>query len=192
MILLEFIFMNSSDAQRFGGGLKLSGTLSQIDGDDVYGFHKPGFEIGIFGKTRLTKIFDIEIHFSYNQRGSQSTISDIQQVEFNLHYVDIPLLFVLKDWLNVEKEKEYYHMNFFAGFSIGRLISSSSLGGLDKDFRKTDFSWILGATYFYAQNWGVTGKYTRSLTSLFERAVGNGQVKMISYFISLGLVYKFN
>lgn len=190
--LVEIAITDPVNAQQFGGGLKLAGTLSQIDGDDVYGFHKPGFEIGIYARTRLSKVTDLEIDFSYNQRGSQSTSSDPQAVEFNLHYIDIPVLFVVKDWLNVEKDKEYYHMHFFGGFSIGRLISSSSLGGLDKDFRKTDVSWILGATYFYAKNWGVTAKYTRSITSLTERAVANGQVNLISYFISLGLNYKFN
>ena len=114
------------------------------------------------------------------------------QVNFKLNYIDIPILIVIKDWLNVEGEKKYYHMNFFGGLSLGYLISSSSLFGEDEDFRKSDLSWILGASYFYTQNWGVTAKYTRSLTPLYKYYQGNTEVKMISYFISLGLNYKFN
>lgn len=180
------------DAQRFGGGLKLAGTLSQIDGDNAYGFNKPGFEVGVYGKAALSKSIDLELNFSYNQRGSRSTIDDRAQVNFNLKYLDIPVYIVLKDWLNVQGQKEYYRMHFFGGLSFGYLMSSSSLFGEDEDFRKTDISWALGVSYFYTRNWGVTAKYTRSITPLYKYYQGNSEVEMISYFISLGLNYKFN
>lgn len=192
IVLIEFFFVNGMNAQRFGGGIHLAGVLSQIDGDDAYGFNKAGFEAGVYGKAKLSRISDLEIHFSYNQRGSRSTIDDIRVVKFNLNYIDIPVLFVLKDWLNAEGSPEYYRMNFFGGLSVGRLISSSSLTRLDEDFRKTDLSWIVGTTYFYARSWGITAKYTHSITPLYVFPQGNRQVKMISYFISLGLNYSFN
>ncbi len=192
LILFELAITNTIDGQRFGGGLKLAGTLSQIDGDNAYGFHRAGFEAGVYGRARLSNNVDLEIDFSYNQRGSLSTADDRSQVNFKLNYIDIPVLIVVKDWLNSESEKKYYHMHFFGGLSLGYLISSSSLFGEDEGFRKSDLSWILGASYFYTRNWGVTAKYTRSITPLYTYYQTNTEVKMISYFISLGLNYKFN
>ncbi|MBK6546873.1 MAG: porin family protein [Saprospiraceae bacterium] len=186
------VFINILHAQRFGGGLKFAGTLSQIDGDDIFGFHKPGFELGLYGRARLSKTIDLEIDFSFNQRGSLSTKNDIQQIKFNLNYIDIPVLLVIKDWLNGEAEKEYYRMHFFGGLSVGRLISSSSYSGVDEDFNKNDLSWVVGTTYYYSRNWGITAKYSRSFTSLYEYYKLNRQVNMISYFISLGFNFKFN
>jgi hypothetical protein len=191
-LLSAITLPNIIDAQRFGGGITLAGTLSQIAGDDVYGFHKGGFELGIYGRAQLSEISDLEIHFSYNQRGSQSTSTDYSIVDINLHYIDVPVLFVLKDWPEAEGDKKFYHMNFFGGLSAGYLISSNSLTGVDKNFNKTDISWILGASYFNSKNWGFTGKYTRAISALYKYAKPNVEVEIISYFISLGLNYKFN
>lgn len=191
-IALLYLSFNSLEAQRFGGGLKIAGTLSQIDGDDVYGFNKLGFETGVFGSARLSKIIDLEIHFSYNQRGSRSTAEDPMLVKINLNYLDVPIFFVVKDWLITEDNKEYYRMHFLGGLSLGRLISSSSITGIDEDFKKTDFSWILGANYYYSRSWGIAAKYTRSFNSLYNYSKSNQLIKMNSYFISLGLIYKFN
>ncbi len=179
-------------AQRFGGGLTLSASLSQIDGDDVLGFNKFGFQAGVYGQARLSKITNLEIHFSYSQRGSRSTADDFSAVKIDLNYLEVPLLFIVKDWLITEKDKDYYRMHFLGGFSFGRLISSSSLTGIDKDFKTTDISWILGARYFYKSNWGISAKYTRSLTPLHQYSNSGRTIKMISYFISLGLNYSFN
>jgi outer membrane immunogenic protein len=191
LFFVQIFFINTVFSQRFGGGLKLAATFSQIDGDDVYGFNKFGYEAGIYGSASLSKIMDLEIHFSYNQRGSRSTSDDISTVKIDLNYLDVPVLLVIKDWLNEDGEKDYYRVNVFGGFSLGRLISSSSNTRIDEDFSKTDFSWILGASYFFTPGWGVSAKYTRSFTSLLDRNVNGAQIKMISYFISLGLNYKF-
>lgn len=191
LILYSIFILNPLDGQRFGGGLTLAGTLSQIDGDDIYGFNKLGFQAGIYGKARFSKNIDLEIHFMYNQRGSRSTAEDPSQIKFTLNYIDVPVLLVIKDWLNTEKSSEYYRMHFFGGISTGYLMSSDSYSHLDEDFRKNDFSWILGASYFYHPRWAITGRYTRSFTSLYTRNVGGRPIEMISYFISLGLNYKF-
>jgi hypothetical protein len=112
--------------------------------------------------------------------------------QFSLHYLEIPVIFCVKDWLNEEGETPYYRMQFQGGFSFGRLINSSSYSGDDQYFKKNDLSWIGGINYYYTRNWAVSARYTSSLTPLY-RYIKNGQsIKMISYFISLGLNYRFN
>ncbi len=178
-------------SQRFESGFKASGCLSQIDGDDILGFHKPGYEVGVYTSARLSPTTALELGINYSLRGSRYGKNDPVPVSFDLHYIDIPILFVLKDWMQTENDQEFYRMSFFGGFSIGRLISSSSLSGLDKEFNKTDVSWILGTAYNWSPSWAATGKYTRSLSSLYNYSKNGNEIRMISYFISLGLRYTF-
>lgn len=178
-------------AQRFDAGLKIGGTLAQIDGDDLYGFHQPGFYSAAYVSAKLTNSTALEIGLSYCTRGSRHSKDDISRAFFRLNYLEVPVLFVIKDWKNEKSGMEFYRMNFFGGLSIGRLISSNSLNGLDEEFNKTDVSWILGTTFFWSQHWGVSGQYTRSFSSLYNYSKNNSQIEMISYFISLGLNYKF-
>jgi len=192
VIVGMLLFSNILESQTFGGGLQVSGCLSQIDGDKVFGFHKPGYQLAVYGNAKISKITDLEIQFSYNQRGSRSTKNDLYDIKFNLNYLDVPILFVVKDWINVEADQEYYRMHFFGGFSVGKLISSSSFSGVDKDFKPFDFSWLGGLKYFYSENWALTARYTRSILPIYIYSDGNREIKMISYFISLGLNYKFN
>lgn len=187
-----FILTQTLVAQRFEGSLKIAGTLSQIDGDDIYGFHKPGYEFGGFVTAMLSKTTALETGISYNLRGSHYSKNDILRVAISLQYIDIPILFVLKDWMKDNGDDEYYQMEFFGGLSLGRLVGSSSLSGVDRDFKKTDVSYILGASYFWSKNWGGSAKYTRSFTSLYEYSKNGGFIQMTSYYLSLGLKYKFN
>ncbi|MBK8955992.1 MAG: PorT family protein [Saprospiraceae bacterium] len=191
-LLLGIIFTQVIHSQRFEGGLKLAGTLSQIDGDDIYGFHKPGYEAGVYVAAGLSKSTALETGISYNLRGSHYSKNDLLRVAFSLHYIDVPVLFVLRDWMTEKDGKEYYQMEFFGGLSVGKLIGSSSLSGVDEDFNKTDVSYILGASYFWSKNWGGSAKYTRSFTSLYEYSKNGGLVQMTSYYLSLGLKFKFN
>lgn len=191
-LLVVLLSKNPLESQTFGGGIQAAGCLAQIDGDKVFGFHKPGYQVAVYGTARISKITDLEIQFSFNQRGSRSTKNDLTDIKFTLNYLDVPVLFVVKDWMNLEADQEYYRMHFFGGFSVGKLVSSSSFSGVDKDFKPFDFSWLAGLKYFYTENWALTARYTRSLLPIYKYPDGNREIKMISYFISLGLNYKFN
>lgn len=191
-LFLTFLFnITLISAQRFDAGLKLGGTLAQIDGDDLYGFHQPGFYSGAYVSAKLASTTALEIGLSYCTRGSRYSKNDVSRAFFRLNYLEVPILFVIKDWKNEKSGMDYYRMNFFGGLSIGRLISSNSLTGVDAEFNKTDVSWILGTTFFWNQHWGISGQYTRSFNSLYDYTKNNSRIGMISYFISLGLNYKF-
>ena len=177
-------------AQRFSAGLQFAGNLSQIDGDDVYGFNKAGYGAGGFVSAKLSRSTALEVGLGYSLRGSRSGKNEAIRVEIDLHYFEVPVLFVVHDWPNRKEEKEYYQMEFFGGIALGRLISSSSLTGVDKDFNKTDVSWILGAGYHWSPRWGGFLKYTRALNSLYRYSKGGVPVDLTGYFLSLGLKVK--
>ncbi len=192
VFLFCLFISNMLMSQRFQGGLRLAGTLSQIDGDDIYGFNKPGYEVAGFVAASLSTRTAIEMGIQYNVRGSLSDKNDVLRVSIGLHYIDIPILFIFKDWLIQDPAGDYYRMEFFGGSSIGRLISSNSYSGIHKDFKQTDVSWILGASYFWSKNWGGAAKYTRSISSLYQYSKNGGIIDLTGYYLSLGLKYKFN
>lgn len=177
--------------QRFGAGMQMGINLAQIDGDGIYGFNKFGANGGIFATTKFGKISEMLVQFLYSGRGSHSKQDDRVRINYRLHYIEIPLVYTFKDWAGVDRDHEYYKMHFHGGLSYGRLISSSSLNNWDENFKKNDLSWLAGFTYYYSYNLGVSGRYTRSIIPLYRFIENNTEMKMISYFISLGLVYNF-
>ncbi len=177
-------------AQRFSAGLQFAGQLSQIDGDDAFGFNKAGYGAGGFVSAKLSRTTALEVGLGYSLRGSRSGKNEFLRVAIDLHYVEVPILFIVHDWQNRRQEMEYYQMEFFGGIALGRLISSSSLTGVDKDFNKKDVSWILGAGYRWSPRWGGFLKYTRALNSLYGYSKNGVPVDLTSYFLSLGLKVK--
>lgn len=177
---------------RFTGGLHSDLNLSQIDGDAVRGYNRIGLQAGAYGQARLKEKMAFGLEFNYSQRGSKSVKSNAPIVDIRMNYLEVPVYFLFKDWkVSNESGKEYYKMHFMGGISFGRLFSSNSLTGVDKEFRNNDLSWFAGFRYFYARHWAFEGRYTRSLTSLRTNIINGEATSMISYFISLGLVYQF-
>jgi len=72
-LLFVLFTTNTLESQIFGGGLQAAGCLSQIDGDKVFGFHKPGYQLAVYGTARISKITDLEIQFFFNQSANRNT-----------------------------------------------------------------------------------------------------------------------
>jgi hypothetical protein len=104
-------------AQNIKGGIYAGFNLSQVDGDEVYGYHKIGFNGGPTAIIPLRKNFSVSIETIYNQKGSyQKPFKDTSygMYRLRLNYVEVPLLIHIKD-----KNK----INFGAGLSWGKLVT---------------------------------------------------------------------
>jgi hypothetical protein len=182
----------SQEKLRFSGGLHSGLNMAQIDGDGISGFRQLGFNGGVFGQARLKRNMAFGVEFNYSQRGSHYGKNDIDLVVIRLNYIEVPVMFIIKDWKVEVNQREYERMHFMGGLSFGRLISASSLTGIHEEFNKNDLSWLAGFSYYYSYHWGIKLRYTRSFTPLRRAIINNAEVPMISYFLSLGLVYQFN
>lgn len=105
LLVLSFFF--SASAQRFLGSLSAGMNLSQVDGDEEYGFKKVGLNVGPaisypFGKDRK---WSLTMELLFSQIGSKQrseyandTTIDTNNVKYydgyklNLTYVQLPLL----------------------------------------------------------------------------------------------------
>jgi hypothetical protein len=67
-----FLFPTTSSAQRFIGGIAAGINLTQVDGDEVFGYYKVGFNGGPFVKLMLDKKqrFSVTMELLYSQKGA--------------------------------------------------------------------------------------------------------------------------
>lgn len=121
LTLSIFAFSISTKAQFIKSEAIVGMNLSQVDGDEVYGFHRIGANVGAgvlvpFGKKgRWDASF--EALFSQNGAYQSPQYTDSLSYEYKLHlnYAQIPVLVMYTD-------KEF--ISFGAGFSWGRLVGA--------------------------------------------------------------------
>ncbi len=191
------LFLTLHAQQRFKAGLVLGATAAQINGDNSAKFNKLGLNIGLKVNTTLTDKSDFIIEILLSQRGSQTELrpnSGIQQQKIHLDYIEVPIIFNYKDWL--DKKEDYYKMHFHGGFSYGRLFNTrfdnSPLEEAGPFFRENDFSWLVGVTFFTNEHVGFFARYNRSINLLFKNTPANPNTNsLLSYFLSFGGNYVF-
>jgi hypothetical protein len=132
-VLFLFLFLVLMDlklvAQRIKGEVIAGMNLSQVDGDEVYGFHKAGLNAGLGAILPLGKNFSFTIETLFNQKGSyqgkqyEDTVTNPStgnkdlwtgEYKMKLDYLEVPVLFHYTD-------KEIITAG--VGFSYGRLVN---------------------------------------------------------------------
>ena len=100
-------------------------NLSQVDGDEVFGFHKVGLNLGAGVLIPFDKKgrWDVSLEALYNQKGAyqneqyyqEDSLGNVTTGEYklNLNYVEVPVLVMYTD-------KDFISAG--GGFSWGRLI----------------------------------------------------------------------
>jgi len=70
--LLLFSFLPSASAQRFIGGVAVGMNVTQVDGDEVFGYYKVGLNGGPYIKLMLDKKqrFSVTMELLYTQKGA--------------------------------------------------------------------------------------------------------------------------
>ena len=126
--------MHNASAQLFKAGVAVGVNFSQIEGDDIGGYTKPGLHLGVSSELPLSERWGVAFELLYSQKGSNSFLTSAGD-EFSLryNYAEIPLLLKFTDLKG--------GLTFRAGVSLGRLVSYKYL------FEKIDLSNSYFATY---------------------------------------------
>lgn len=118
-VFVFLVFVRIAEAQRIKGELIFGMNTTQIDGDEVYGFHKYGLNMGVGGILPLSKRWSISVETIFNQKGSYQKesieIDTLPTPYYNirLNYLDIPVMIHYEDKGG---------LIFGAGFSWGRTV----------------------------------------------------------------------
>lgn len=198
LFLVSIALIQTNQAQqRFKAGIAVGVNAAQINGDDSAGFNKLGLMGGLKAGAYLQEKTELGVEILFSQRGSQSTFFPNQGTAPNriqLNYVEAPITFTFKDWYS--EDADYYKMHFHAGFSYGRLINASADNGtvLVNEFKDNDFGVLAGVTYFASPKFGLTFRYNRSMTPLFNRETSSNPVNantLWGFFLTFNGVYLF-
>jgi len=176
-------------------------NAAQINGDNYAGFNKAGIEGGLRATVRFSEKTDLGLELLFSQRGSSSTRNESNSNDpfnINLNYASIPVTYNYKDWY---MEDDYYRVHFHVGLNYARLIGSKIItdGSIDPDldnfFNKNDLSWLVGATYYINEHFGLTARYTRFITLLYNREKAGpnapNEDPLRSMFLTFSAIYMF-
>ena len=151
--------------QTFRAALLAGGSLSQVDGDDLLGFHRPGAYAGVRVWANLGDHWRIGPELNFTQFGAKRNrnslnISDFSRIE--LQGIELPLLIAYKDWRFTAE----------AGIAFQRLTTSRIYDAAgaevtaDYPLRDNLGALLLGATLYLTPKWGVGFRWSRHFTDL--------------------------
>lgn len=168
ILLLSIGSLTSTSAQRFKGSLIGGFNLAQLDGDDLSGFNKIGLNTGAKVAAVLSDRWQLSLEMLFVQQGSHRSRDDVyfgQYDDIRLNMVEAPVMISFKDWK--------FHVS--TGFSYARLISYSAESPIGEDLTDTEtyrddlYFWVVGATYYFHEKWGVNLRWQRALVDLEQQ-----------------------
>jgi len=183
LIALILILSNSLSAQNFDAGLVAGFTMSQISGDGLAGFDKPGIRIGAYISYPITrKNMNFEVGMQYLQKGSRdpSNKSTISIYSMDMHYLELPFTinYVFSNGLIIE-----------SGLGSGILVSyteeihgSEEIGTTPNTFA-LDF--LCGLQYQFLNNLKINVRYGNSLIPITKKG-------WYSSMVSFALMYQIS
>ena len=177
-------------AQQFGAGVVMGFNASQVDGDDLAGYHKLGLHLGLKSAVYLSDKLDLNIEFLYSERGS---INPDGPEKLKLQYIELPVLITFMDWLS--DDELYYRLHFHGGISIGRLFQTTLVdqSGFLEQYNdllaKNDLSAVVGFTYKINRHWGAGARYTGSFTKLSKGDGTDLLPDLRGYFLNFRVEY---
>ncbi len=195
LITISCFFIKTTAQTTFKGGLLLGLNASQINGDKSAGYNKFGLQGGVQVSVETSETRYWTTGISYSERGSRVTASESPLLwRIKLPYIEIPLLYNIKDWK--DEEKDFYRVHAGAGLAYGRLFNpkaSTFSPWFDKEnlFRKNNLSWIVEATVFKNKHLGFGFRYSRDIIRIFQKSNSMNAAPLIGHFLTLKTVYIF-
>jgi len=174
------------------GGLNVSNLYidNVTDQNARYGFH-----LGLFGQPIATDAFALQVELLYSTKGNKAQYGSPfdQEIKYNLNYLDLPVLAVIK-----LGEAAEIHLGGYASYLLGADISySGSLANgvtkIDKDnLSSVDYGLVGG----FALNFGATQvgvRYNYGLAKISNSAsanaiLGNSKNSNAQLYIAFNLV----
>jgi len=209
LMLLFFGFGTALNAQIIKGEAIVGMNLTQVDGDEVFGFKKVGANLGAgvmipFGKRGR---WDVSFETLFTQKGSKQRAQYNDSLnngtvitgeyKLNLNYVEIPVMVMYTDkefisagaglaWARLVGVKEYEH---------GKLVETTTLN--NDVYNKNDFSILADFRIRIYKSLKFNLRYHYSLfkirTREFEDLAGNTWTRdQYNNVITFRLIWVFN
>jgi hypothetical protein len=103
-------------------------------------------------------------------------------------YIEIPLVFCLRDWYN--DAHKYYKVRAEFGVSYAQLVRIESSKYDVENFNRRDISWFLGSGLRFSPHMGIALRYTSSFLNMYTNP-SDKTVRFKSYFLTFRAEYFF-
>lgn len=189
--VLMIFLVHYSFGQRFSGTVIAGANVSQIDGDNLYGWDKIGLNTGFRLGYEIANKTNLAVEFLYSQRGSAPSISSGSDFgSIDLKYIEIPVLIEYNDWYL--EEDDYYKVAVEGGLSYGNLFNVSSSNNLVpsniEGYKIHDISYTLGARYSFTKHIAGVFRFSQTLGTIYNNDDGNLQGQ-VSRWMSFRMQY---
>jgi len=193
LCILTFLISLSSIAQNFDAGFVGGLTMSQISGDGLAGFDKPGARIGAYISYPIyRKPMNFEVGMQYLQKGSRapSGNNEFSTYSMDMHYLEIPftLNYGFKNGLIIE-----------SGFGPGILVSyTEEINGLESYANTPNtfaLDFLCGIQYQFLNHLKFNLRYGNSLIAIRKEDVKNSLEKNKDWYssmVSFALMYQIS
>jgi hypothetical protein len=165
-LVASFLFIQTSHAQSFKASAFAGFSMSQISGDNLGGYNKPGILGGIAVEKEINEKWNLMLQMMYIQKGSRKypdfKNSDFTRYSLNLNYIEVPIIC-------------QYTFNRFKvelGLSNGVMFKSyvANENGLypinsdeQKPFHKWELSYNLGLSIPLSKKMELCGRINHSI-----------------------------
>jgi hypothetical protein len=172
---LLVILLKSSmvaDAQVIKGAVIGGFNLSQVDGDEVYGFKKFGANMGAAAIIPFTDHWEVSIETIFSQKGShqkpQREDSLTGEYLLKLNYLDIPVLvhYNDKDIVTFGLGLSYGRLTHVEEYEHGQLIETTTIEG---PYSRSDINGIADIRFRIWQRLKFNVRYAYSLKKIRTR-----------------------
>jgi hypothetical protein len=165
-------------------GIKLGGNLSNLYVDDVTDEKaKFGFHAGVFAKAPVSELFAIQPELLYTSVGSKIgsyTILQTRDVNFNLNYIQLPVLAVVT--LSAVNIQFGPYVSYLVNANVKNVkvdnngIPTSSTDGRDlnrDDFNMLDYG-LAGGIAFDLSGFQIGARYNYGLREVGKGGIAGG------------------
>ncbi len=207
ILLITWGVSFTSYAQIIKGEAILGLNMTQVEGDEVHGFKKPGLHIGAGALVPFGKNWDVSMEVTFNQKGAsqRAQYSDTLtsgevltgQYKLRLNYVEVPLLvhYTDKDFITIGVGFSWGRLVGVQEWEHGSRVESTTLNSNTYD--KNDFSYIVDLRIKIAGPLKFGIRYQNSMVKIrtreFEDFGGNTWMRdQFNKVLTFRLVYIFS
>lgn len=209
-LLLSLFFLllaSCMQAQRIQAAVIAGANLSQVDGDEIYGFNKIGWNTGLGAVVPFGKNFQFSIETLYSQKGSYQSpqYEDVDssgnvttgEYKVTLDYLEVPVMVMYND-------KDVITGGL--GFSYGRLVRVNEYEHGQKvesttvnngPYSRNDYSALADVRFRVYKKIKLNLRYTYSLAKIrtreYENLLGDTWTRdQYNNTITFRVIYMFN
>ncbi len=194
-------------AQQVQGAIIGGTNLSQVDGDEIFGFNKFGANVGLAAIVPFGKNFNFSIETIYSQKGSRQgeqyydvdSLGNVTTGAYNLslNYLEVPFLFFYndKDVISGGAGFSYSRLVGVSEYEHGRKIESTTVN--DGPYNRNDFNILADVRFRIYKKFKFNIRYAYSLSKIrtreFENLLGDTwERKQYNNTLSFRIIYMFN